>query len=93
MTTINIRTNEKLKKDANKVFKEVGLDMSNAVKLFLHQVVITKTIPFQIRTENGFTVEEEQQILKDAEELEKDIKSGKAKFYKSAEALTKDLLK
>lgn len=93
MTTINIRTEEELKKSALKVFKEVGLDMSNAVKLFLHQVVITKTIPFQIRTVNGFTYEEEQKIIKDAEKLKRDLKAGKVKMFKTAEEMTKNILK
>lgn len=93
MTTINIRTDDKLKKAAGKIFKDVGLDMSNAVKLFLYQVVITKAIPFPIRTVNGFTVAEEKRMLKDIEEAKKEIKAGKRKLYKSAEEMMKDLLK
>ena len=93
MATINIRTDEKLKNAAGKIFKTVGLDMSNAVKLFLYQVVITKSIPFPIRTVNGFTNEEERQILIDIGEAHKNIKAGKKKLYFSADEMVKDILK
>lgn len=93
MATINIRTDEKLKKAAGKVFKTVGLDMSNAVKLFLYQVVITKSIPFPVRTVNGFTVEEEKKILKETERFKKDYKKGKAKAYDSVDKMFDDILK
>lgn len=93
MATIHIRTDDKLKKSANKVFNSIGLDMSNGIKIFLHQVVITNSIPFKIRTVNGFTVEEEKEMLKEAEKFRKDYKAGKAKVYETAEAMMKDLLK
>ncbi len=93
MATINIRTDEKLKKAAGKVFKTIGLDMSNAVKLFLYQVVITKSIPFPLRTINGFTVEEEKKILKDIKITENQIKAGKRKLFNSAKEMIDDILK
>ena len=93
MTIINIRTDEKLKKEANIVLQEMGLDMSSGIKLFLTQVVLTKTIPFKVRTANGFTIEEEERILKDIKKAEKEIKAGKRKLYSSAEEMIKDLLK
>jgi addiction module RelB/DinJ family antitoxin len=46
MTTINIRIDEKVKKEAMKTLSHFGLDMSTAVKLFLNQVVIEKGLPF-----------------------------------------------
>jgi addiction module RelB/DinJ family antitoxin len=93
MTTINIRTDEKLKKQAQKTLSEMGLDMSGAIKLFLQQVIITQSIPFPIRTVNGYTSEQEAAMLKDVAELEADIAAGKAKTYNSAEEMMDDLLK
>ncbi len=46
MTTINVRVEEKTKKAANKVFADMGLDMSAGVKLFLTQVARDKGLPF-----------------------------------------------
>lgn len=93
MATIHVRTDDKLKKSANKVFKSIGLDMSNGIKIFLHQVVITNSIPFKIRTVNGFTVEEEKKMLKEAEKFRKDYKAGKVKLYNSAKEMHDDILK
>ena len=46
MTTINIRIEEKTKNQANKTLEKLGLDMSGAVKLFLHQVIKEDGLPF-----------------------------------------------
>jgi DNA-damage-inducible protein J len=45
-TTINIRIDEKVKKEAAYTLSELGLDMSTAVKMFLNQVVAEQGIPF-----------------------------------------------
>ena len=87
-TTIQIRVDKKMKKEASKAFKEMGLDISSGVKLFLHQVVKSQTIPFPIRTANGFTVEQEGQMIRETKEA---LKSGKS--YKTAKELFDDILK
>lgn len=46
MSTINIRIDEKLKKQAAKTFASLGMDTSSAVKMFLTQAVIEKGLPF-----------------------------------------------
>ena len=92
MANINIRIDQKLKKAANEVLSNVGLDMSSAVKLFLTQVVILKKIPFQARTVNGFTPEQEEELLKDIAEMDEKIKSGKAKLYDNVHQMFEDIL-
>ena len=64
MTTIQVRTDEKLKQDAMKVLARLGLDLSTAVKMFLVQVNLHKGIPFPIVTDNGFTPAQEEEIVK-----------------------------
>lgn len=73
MATIQIRIDEKTKKSAKKVLEKLGIDMSAAIKVFLKQVVIQKSIPMKLLTENGFTPEEEMEILKASEEAKKGI--------------------
>ncbi|MFA5023095.1 MAG: type II toxin-antitoxin system RelB/DinJ family antitoxin [Candidatus Paceibacterota bacterium] len=46
MTTLSIRIEEKAKTEASKTLARLGLDMSSAVKLFLHQVVKEDGLPF-----------------------------------------------
>lgn len=47
MTTLNIRIDEKLKKQASKTLESLGFDMSGAIKVFLTQVVQEQALPFQ----------------------------------------------
>lgn len=87
MSTITVRTDEKLKRDAQKVLEEIGLDISTAIKMYLHQIVLTESIPFPIRTANGFTVEQEREMLKEMEEA---LAHGKR--YDSAGELHRTIL-
>ncbi len=87
-TTIQVRVDKKIKQKADKTFKDLGLDISSGVKIFLHQVIASKSIPFEIRTMNGFTPAQEKAILKETEYLQKH-----GKRYDSAEELFGDILK
>ena len=52
MSQIAVRVDDKLKKDATEVFSELGLDMTTAVKLFLKQSVLTRSIPFDVKLDS-----------------------------------------
>ncbi len=73
MSTIQVRIDSKTKKEAKKVLDKVGLDMSSAIKVYLHQMVISQGIPFPILTENGLTIQQEREILKASEEAKRGI--------------------
>ena len=62
---INIRVDSATKSAAQKTLEEIGLDLSSGIKLFLRNVVITKSVPLNLRTANGFTVAQEKEMLKD----------------------------
>ncbi len=64
---IQVRVNAQVKKKAQNALKDMGLDISTAVNMLLHQVVITQRMPFEGRTANGFTREQEQMYLKETE--------------------------
>jgi DNA-damage-inducible protein J len=91
---IQVRVDAKLKKDAEKILEEIGLDMPTAIRVFLKKLVKTKRMPFSLDanrlTENGFTPEQEEEILeamkgpsygpfKTTEEMFKHIEEGKWK--------------
>jgi addiction module RelB/DinJ family antitoxin len=63
-TTIQLRIDKKTKAAASAIFEKLGMDMTSGMKLFLSQVVRTKSIPFVARTENGFTPEYEKKTVK-----------------------------
>jgi DNA-damage-inducible protein J len=53
--TIQIRVDEKTKTQAKSVFGALDLSMSEAVKLFLRQVILHRGIPFDIKIPNALT--------------------------------------
>jgi DNA-damage-inducible protein J len=86
--TIQIRIDRKTKEAAKKTLNEVGLDMSSAVKLFLTNVVNRKGIPLDLRTENGFTLAQEQALVAETEQAKRSSKK-----FATVDALMKDLEK
>lgn len=92
-TTVQFRVDSKVKKDASKIFESLGLDMSSGIKMFLNKVVHYKGIPFSLRTENGFTPEQEREMVADAEETIALYRAGKIKAYDSVEEMEKSILK
>ena len=46
---INVRVDAALKKDAEKLFNELGLNMSSAITMFLKSAVSYEGIPFEIK--------------------------------------------
>lgn len=87
-TTIQLRIDKKTKDQAKKTFEAVGLDMSSGIKVYLKQVARAQAIPFEIRTANGFTHAQEQQIIKETEWALKH-----SKRYRTAEEMHADILK
>ena len=87
-TTIQTRLSPKLKKDAQKAFKSMGIDLSSGIKLFLTQVVRTQSIPFETFTFDSLPEEKKLEIVKDAKHA---LKHGKR--YSSIAEAHADVLK
>ena len=85
MTTIQIRIDEKTKRKASKVFGKMGLNVSSGIKVYLTRVAQDEAMPFVVRTENGYTPEEEQKILREVAYAEK-----YGKRYHSAEEVMEE---
>jgi DNA-damage-inducible protein J len=89
MATVNmsIRMDTELKKQADAMFADMGLNMTTAMNMFLRQVVRQGRIPFEIATDipNAETVA----AIKEMD----DMLSGKipAKRYSSTKELFEDL--
>ncbi len=89
MATVNmsIRMDTELKKQADAMLSDMGLNMTTAMNMFLRQVVRQGRIPFEIATDipNSETLAAIQEV--------DDMLSGKisAKKYTSTDELFKDL--
>ena len=57
MPQIAVRVDDELKKEATAIFNELGLDMTTAVKLFLKQSVLTRSIPFDVKLDSDYEIE------------------------------------
>ncbi|MCQ2432030.1 MAG: type II toxin-antitoxin system RelB/DinJ family antitoxin [Clostridia bacterium] len=70
-TNLNVRIDEKLKKDAEALFADLGLSLSSAITLFLKACVDYNGIPFEIKKTNrapaisGDILLQESQVLID----------------------------
>ena len=91
-TDVRSRIEPEIKDRAASVLADCCLTLSDAIRLFLRQVVIQRGLPFEIRTPNAETTEamrEARAIGKarfaDAQELFDDLeKAGAAKARKAA---------
>lgn len=85
---LQVRIDAKTKKEVQKIFDGLGLDMSSAIKLFFRQTINSKNLPFEIRDENGLT-------LHNAELLKESVASAKnnPKSFENGSDLSKDALR
>ena len=67
-STLQIRVDSALRKEADELFALAGLDMSSAVRLFLRQSVIRRRLPFEVVSENPdpFWSEANQRVLRES---------------------------
>ncbi len=62
-TNINVRVDEDLKKSAEQLFAELGLNMSSAITVFLRSSVDYNGIPFEIRKTNRTVAVSDDEVL------------------------------
>ena len=75
-TMINFRIDEKIKKEMEKICREMGMSMTTAFTIFATKVTKERRIPFEI-TADPFYSESNIKYLK---KVIADIESGKAKL-------------
>ena len=61
---VNIRMDENLKKQAEQLFADLGMNMTTAINVFVRQSVSYGGIPFEIVRKEDFYSDYNQQILK-----------------------------
>ncbi|BDR55984.1 type II toxin-antitoxin system RelB/DinJ family antitoxin [Xylocopilactobacillus apis] len=65
-SAVNARVDEKTKKEAEKIFSDLGLNRTTAINLFYKQVILKHGLPFDLK------IEEPNARLKEAINNEKD---------------------
>ena len=84
--TLNIRIEPKLKKEVESTLNDLGMNIAEAVTIFLKQVVMTESIPFMIRKPKL-----NKETIKTIEEAEKGEKLSKG--YTNLNEMWEDLEK
>ena len=52
MATVTARVDENVKKEAETLFKKMGINMSTAMNLFLKKCILEQGIPFELKIRN-----------------------------------------
>ncbi|MBP5357503.1 MAG: type II toxin-antitoxin system RelB/DinJ family antitoxin [Clostridia bacterium] len=68
-TNLNIRIDEDLKRNAEILFSDLGLNMSSAITIFLKSAVDYRGIPFSIRKTSRTVSVDDEEILAVSKEL------------------------
>lgn len=91
-----VRIDADIKRQATELFASLGLDMSTAVNLFLHQCVLKRGLPFTIDSstmifgDNLSKEELDREILKGAD----DLRNGRViPFEEASKLLDKEIKK
>ena len=69
-TNLNIRTDKEVKENAEKIFNELGLNMTTAINIFLKTTIRERGIPFSLKLDvpnevTAAAIEEGRRIASD----------------------------
>lgn len=73
MANLNIRIDENLKHDVDKILYRLGLNASDAVRIFFTRIREERGIPFELKLPSEYERWADQAIT----DTEKDVKAGK----------------
>ena len=85
-TNLNIRTDKDIKEQADKLFAELGLNMTTAINMFLRTAIREKGIPFPIKLD--VPNEETSEAILEGRKIAED---KNAKGYSSVDDLKETL--
>ena len=85
-TNFTVRLDSQVKDEAEKLFSDLGMTLSGAFNIFLHQALQVQGLPFEVRKKQPNKV-----TLAAMEEALMLAKDPDAKTYSSVEELKKDL--
>ena len=87
-TSMNIRMDSGIKRDAQQLFAELGMDMTTAVNIFLRQAPRQRGLPFEVKLDvpNWDTLE----ALEEIRQMKKNPQLGKT--YTDVDVMMKELL-
>lgn len=100
-TSMNLRIDKTLKKDAEALFETLGINMTTAINIFLKQSVREQGIPFRISASKAYTdipayrgradkhADYEEYVAASLKEADMKVAEGSMKYYTADEIRTK----
>ena len=86
-SSMHIRVEPKIKEEVEKILSTLGMTPTEAINIYLKQIILNSGIPFEIKTPR-FS-DEMIEAMKEAEEIEKHPENYKS--FKSVEEFMEDL--
>lgn len=87
-STLNVRIQPEIKKEAERIFASLGLSSSSAINIFYRQVIEHNGLPFEVKNSSSKPLEAEKMTKEELfSELEKgyeDIVSGRSSSVEDA---------
>lgn len=84
-----VRINDNIKKDITPILESLGISLSEAINLYLHQIKLNNGIPFNLKIKEPKWSDEMLEALAEAEDMEKHPENYKK--YHSVKELMEDL--
>ena len=70
-TSMNIRMDSEIKRQAQELFAQFGLDMTTAINMFLRQSIRQQGIPFDLQLDPFYSEVNQERLLQAAERMER----------------------
>ena len=70
-TFLQVRTDERDKEQASVILEELGTNLSSVVNMLLKQIIMTKSIPFEVKMPQAYTEQEKAEEVKVSMEMER----------------------
>lgn len=86
-SSMHIRVEPKVKEEAERILNNLGMNSTEAINIYLRQIILNSGIPFEIKVPK-FS-DEMLEALEEAEEMEKHPENYKK--YNSVDELMEDL--
>ena len=87
---VNIRVNPQIKKEAEKVLDEIGLNVSDVFNLLLNQIRLTGSIPFPLQNKETETKGETEKVKQVVEKEVIEVVAEEVKEEKQIEKVSGD---
>lgn len=89
-SAINVQVDTKDKEEATNILKDLGLNMSTAINMFIKQIIKNDGLPFNVS--NPKPSKELLEALEEGAKIEEEIRNGKRNGYRNAKEMLRSIL-